>query len=478
MVNANARKDLSAGLSLHDIHLSPVAGRSPGMPDLKLVSRLFPRVAFVALAALALGACEDAKYRTTSNKHNVPLTPELYSLMSQNGMRRENPVLIRSFKKESEMEIWKQTSAGDYKLLKTYPMCRWSGQLGPKKREGDRMAPEGFYPITPAQMNPNSSYHLAFNMGFPNAYDRQLGRSGNFLMVHGACSSMGCYSMTDDQIQEIYALVREAHNGGQRSVQMQAMPFRMTPENMAKHRLDSNIAFWKNLKEGSDIFEATRREPQVAACSGKYGFNGECGTPRMDSSAVAAIQDKRSRDEARVAELVARGTPAIRLVYDDGDQHKSFKQILASSGAASLNASTSWSSRDVGISRIEALTAGPTVVVLDGKGNQRGAARAQSADSDAVLAAASSAETATPLAAAAAPVAATPRPAAPRTVAAAASARPVATTQVARSAAPAPAAPVAAAPAAQQPSVMSRVMSLNPFASSPAPATGAQAAVQ
>jgi murein L,D-transpeptidase YafK len=445
------------------------------MPDLKIMSRLLPRVAFVALAALALGACEESRYRTTSNKHNIPLTPELYSLMSQSGMRKENPVLIRSFKKESELEIWKQTSAGDYKLLKTYPMCRWSGQLGPKKREGDRMTPEGFYAITPAQMNPNSSFHLSFNMGFPNAYDRQHGRTGNFLMVHGACSSMGCYSMTDDQIQEIYALVREAQNGGQRAVQMQAMPFRMTPENMAKHRQDSNIAFWKNLKEGSDIFETTRREPQVAACSGKYGFNGDCGTPRIDPSAVAAIQDKRSRDEAKVAELVAKGTPAIRLVYDDGDQHKSFKQILASSGAAGLNARTSWSSRDVGISRVEALTAGPTVVVLDGSGNQRGAARAQSADSDAILAAASSADVSPPAVAAAAPVVAIPRAATPRPVVASAPARPVATTQVARSAAPAP---VAAAPVAAQPSMLSRVMSLNPFASSPAPAAGAQAAVQ
>lgn len=446
---------------------------------MKLVSRLFPKVAFVALAALALGACEETKYRTTSNKHNVPLTPELYGLMSEKGMRRENPVLIRSFKKESELEIWKQTSAGDYKLLKTYPMCRWSGQLGPKKREGDRMAPEGFYPITPAQMNPNSSYHLAFNMGFPNAYDRQLGRTGNFLMVHGACSSMGCYSMTDDQIQEIYALVREAHNGGQRSVQMQAMPFRMTPENMAKHRLDSNIAFWKNLKEGSDIFEATRREPQVAACGGKYGFNGDCGTPRLDPNAVAAVQGKRSQDEAKVAELVAKGTPAIRLVYDDGDQHASFKRILATAGAASLNASTSWSSRDVGISRVEALTAGPTVVVLDSNGKQKGVARAQSADSDAVLAAASSADAATPVVAAAAPAQATPRPAGTRPSVATPSSRPATTLQVARAPVPDQAG-VAAAPAAEQPSVLSRVIALNPFASRPAPGTGAaaQAAVQ
>jgi murein L,D-transpeptidase YafK len=363
----------------------------------------FSRLVFAAVAALSLGACEETKYRNGSAKHHVPLTPELYGLMAENGMRKENPVLIRSFKKESELEIWKQTASGDYKLLKTYPMCRWSGQLGPKKREGDRMAPEGFYPITPAQMNPNSSYHLAFNMGYPNAYDRQFNRSGSFLMVHGACSSMGCYSMTDDQIQEIYALVREAHNGGQRAVQMQALPFRMTPENLAKHRLDTNIAFWRNLKEGSDIFEASKREPQVGACNGRYGFNGECGTARLDETAIAAVQSKRRQDEAKVAELVAKGTPAIRLVYEDGDQHASFKKVLASVGAASLNANSSWASRDVGISRIEALTTGPTVIVLDGNGKQKAVARAQSTDAEAIIVAAASAEATAPVKVAAAP---------------------------------------------------------------------------
>lgn len=419
------------------------------MPRVRV--QTFSRLVFAAVAALLLGACEETKYRNGSAKHNVPLTSELYGLMAENGMRKENPVLIRSFKKESELEVWKQTASGDYKLLKTYPMCRWSGQLGPKKREGDRMTPEGFYPITPAQMNPNSSYHLAFNMGYPNAYDRQFDRSGSFLMVHGACSSMGCYSMTDDQIQEIYALVREAHNGGQRAVQMQALPFRMTPENLAKHRLDANIAFWKNLKEGTDIFEASKREPQVAACNGRYGFNGECGTARLDESAVAAVQSKRRQDEAKVAELVAKGTPAIRLVYEDGDQHASFKKVLASSGAASLNANSSWASRDVGISRIEALTTGPTVIVLDGSGKQKAVARAESTDAEAIAVAAAAAEPIAPV-----KVAATPRPTPGTRLA---SNRVPASIEVAK------AAPLAEPePAARSSSMFQRVLALNPFA--------------
>ena len=115
------------------------------------------------------------------------------------------------------MEIWKQNRDGEYALLKTYPICRWSGDLGPKKKQGDRQAPEGFYTITPGQMNPNSNYYLAFNTGYPNAYDRAWGYTGSELMVHGDCSSRGCYAMTDEQIQEIYALARESFFGGQKS---------------------------------------------------------------------------------------------------------------------------------------------------------------------------------------------------------------------------------------------------------------------
>ena len=178
--------------------------------------------------------------------------------MEKNETSPSSPVLIRTYKQEAEFEIWKMRSDGRYALLKTYPMCRWSGQLGPKTREGDRQVPEGFYPITPGQMNPNSNYYLSFNVGYPNAFDRAFGRTGGAIMVHGACSSAGCMSMTDAQIAEIYAIAREAFNGGQREIQMQSYPFHMTAENLAKHRLDPNIDFWKQLKNGSDHFEVTQ----------------------------------------------------------------------------------------------------------------------------------------------------------------------------------------------------------------------------
>jgi hypothetical protein len=238
-------------------------------------------------------------------------------------------------------------------------------------------------------MNPNSSFYVSFNMGYPNAYDRSHGRTGAHLMVHGACSSAGCYSMTDDQIGELYALVREAHNGGQRAVQMQAFPFRMTPENLAKHRLDPNIAFWKNLKEGSDFFEVAKDEPSVSVAGGRYAFNRDGS--QIDSSITQAIAAKRQQDEIQVAALVSKGTPAVKLIYDDGDQHSSFKRMLAQSGADSMNKSVAWGSRDVGISRVDSLI-GPRVVVLDDKGRTKATVRAESAENEAVLAAVSSAQ--------------------------------------------------------------------------------------
>ncbi|TCR66998.1 murein L,D-transpeptidase family protein [Bosea sp. BK604] len=400
--------------------------------------------ALVALVALTLGACEEERYRSSA-RHYIPIPSATYTLMAEKGMSKDQPILIRSYKKESELEVWKKRGDGKYALLKTFPMCRWSGQLGPKVREGDRMAPEGFYAITPGQMNPNSSYYVSFNMGYPNAYDRSHGRTGAHLMVHGACSSAGCYSMTDDQIGEIYALVREAQSAGQKAVQMQALPFRMTPENLAKHRLDPNIAFWKNLKEGTDYFEVAKDEPAVGVSGGRYVFNG--------GSTAAQVAEKRRSDEVQVAALVAKGTPAIKLIYDDGDQHSSFKSTLIASGSDSLNRSVSWASRDVGVSRPDALSGGPRVVVLDDKGKAKATARAASADDDAVLAAVASAAAESAPAAKAEPAKpAAAEPAAPKPAAAPASAA----TQVAKvlpgagqqapvaasvAAAPAPAAP-------------------------------------
>jgi len=163
--------------------------------------------------------------------------------MDKLNMDRAAPVLVRIYKEESTLEVWKQNRTGRFALLTSYPICKYSGNLGPKIEIGDHQAPEGFYDVTPDQMNPMSTEYLSFNTGFPNAYDRSLGRTGNFLMVHGGCASVGCYAMTDPGIEEIYGLVDEAFKGGQEKVQLQAFPFRMTAQNIARHAGDPNVPF-------------------------------------------------------------------------------------------------------------------------------------------------------------------------------------------------------------------------------------------
>jgi murein L,D-transpeptidase YafK len=188
-------------------------------------------------------------------------------------MDRAPPILIRIYKEEGTLEVWKQDRTGRFAVLKSYPICKYSGKLGPKIAQGDYQAPEGFYDITPDQMNPQSSEYLSFNIGFPNAFDRSLGRTGSFLMVHGGCKSVGCYAMTDYGIEEIYGLVYEAFQGGQAKIQLQAFPFRMTTTNLVRHEHDPNVSFWQMLKTGSDAFLETGQPPMVAVCNHRYLFN-------------------------------------------------------------------------------------------------------------------------------------------------------------------------------------------------------------
>ncbi len=295
------------------------------------IGGIAPALGLAVLAAAALSGCNQSGL---AHRSLAPIPSETVALMERVGTTQDAPMLIRAYKKEAELEIWKMRSDGRYVHLKTYPMCRWSGQLGPKRQQGDRQVPEGFYSIGPAQMNPNSSYYLSFNVGYPNALDRAMGRTGGDIMVHGACSSAGCFSMTDNQIAEIYAIARSSLSGGQRAIQMQSFPFKMTAENLAKHRLDPNIDFWKQLKEGSDHFEVTLQEPQVAFCNRRYVFNADgaahvdpnaaCPALKQDPEIAQAVAEKRAQDEAKVAELARSGVKPVRVVYQDGGQHPSF----------------------------------------------------------------------------------------------------------------------------------------------------------
>ncbi len=266
----------------------------------------------LGLVTLGLAACAGIK--PNSAKASQPIPQALISKMASVGSSPGAPMMVRIFKESNELEVWKQSSSGAFKLIKSYEICAWSGGLGPKIKEGDRQSPEGFYTITPGLMNPNSNYYLAFNTGFPNKFDRSYGRTGSDLMVHGDCSSRGCYSMTDASIAEIYAMARETFAGGNPSFQLQIFPFRMTVANLAKHAKDPNLSFWKDIKEGYDRFEMSLQPPTWDVCERKYVFGLPEGTsldaagtcpPSVAAAMTAEIKAKMAADDAALTKLVA-----------------------------------------------------------------------------------------------------------------------------------------------------------------------------
>ncbi|MEP3278836.1 MAG: murein L,D-transpeptidase family protein [Stappiaceae bacterium] len=279
------------------------------------------RLAGASLIAVSLAACQGESLYGA--KHLQPVSHDVRDKMQSLNMSKSSPVLVRIFKEEAELEVWRQTKGGKYALLETYEICKWSGNLGPKFKEGDRQAPEGYYTIRPAQMNPNSSYHLSFNLGFPNAFDRAHGRTGSHLMVHGACSSRGCYAMEDDQIQDIYAMGRDAFLGGQRAFQVHAYPFRMTAKNLVAHYDSPHIDFWHMLKDGYDQFDLTKIPPSVDVCGKRYVFNAKpddpsdkfvpteaCPAYSIPRGLETAMSERQKRDniyfQSRVAKLSAK----------------------------------------------------------------------------------------------------------------------------------------------------------------------------
>lgn len=222
---------------------------------------------FAGILALVLSACQSLE-----SKDQKPLSAEMKTLLQRKGVKTGGQMYVRIFKQESEMEIWLEKTSGTFTRVKTYNICNWSGDIGPKTAQGDRQAPEGFYVVTPRQMNPNSKYHLSFNMGYPNAYDKAHNYTGAHLMVHGGCLSMGCYAITDEAVQELYALARESFVGGQRKFLVHAFPFHMTKANLRFRKNNKWYGFWQNLKEGHDLFLRTGKPPIVGTKNGRYVF--------------------------------------------------------------------------------------------------------------------------------------------------------------------------------------------------------------
>jgi murein L,D-transpeptidase YafK len=274
------------------------------------------RLIAVSGICFALAACTDT-LSSVENKVEHPLPTKVVNRMKAYDMTQSSPIMMRIFKEESILEVWKAKRNGRFEKIAEYDICKWSGELGPKRAEGDRQAPEGFYTVNRHQMNPNSSYYLSFNLGYPNRFDRALERTGSNLMVHGACSSAGCYSMTDESVLEIYAFAREAFRGGQESFQVQAFPFRMTAENMARHRGNPNYEFWKMLKVGYDHFELTRTPPKVDVCNRQYVFN-------------QVAQEDEAVFEATEMCPASTTPPALQVAYQSyvQDYEKAFQEAL------------------------------------------------------------------------------------------------------------------------------------------------------
>lgn len=320
-----------------------------------------PTPAKLALGMTALLAFAGISGCTSSNLADIApttISPRLAGEINRKGFSQQDAVLVRIFKEESELEVWKKKSNGKYALFKTYPICRWSGKLGPKRKIGDRQAPEGFYEVSTSMLNPKSHYYLSFNLGYPNRLESALGYTGEALMVHGACSSSGCYAMSDAGVYEIYALANKALQSGQTDFQVQAYPFRMTAKNMTINAGNPNMPFWRDLKVGYDTFERTKQELKVSACSGRYVINktfkdgeplsplapcpGEIG---VDSTLTASTQDIDALSKSYVN------------AYADGGMHKSFRKQLKRVGAKSMAARVSHTKYP--ISRPEAALSDP-----------------------------------------------------------------------------------------------------------------------
>lgn len=199
-------------------------------------------------------------------------TPDLDRLpqrLAAHGVALGAPIFIRIFKLEFELEVWLERD-GRFHRFATYPICRFSGWLGPKRKEGDRQSPEGFYTVDRSQLNPRSRWHRSFNLGFPNVLDRHHGRTGSFLMVHGGCSSIGCYAMTDAVIDELWRLVTAALDQGQPRFHVHVFPFRMDAAALDSRAANPDHRFWRDLREGYEAFETTQLVPAIDVCDGRY----------------------------------------------------------------------------------------------------------------------------------------------------------------------------------------------------------------
>lgn len=238
------------------------------LPVLANPSQMKPLLVLLAMALLS-----SCKGQTEDKEDEIPTAKDLKTSLAEKNLKLGSPIFIRAFKEERILELYIQNETSKkFELFNTYPIAGASGKLGPKLAEGDLQVPEGFYFVRPGDMNPNSAFHLSFNIGYPNAYDRAHNRTGTFIMIHGSNISVGCLAMTDEKIEEIYALADAALNNGQPFFRVHIFPFRMTEERMTQAADNQWIEFWKNLKTGHDLFEQNKIPPNVTVAEKQYAF--------------------------------------------------------------------------------------------------------------------------------------------------------------------------------------------------------------
>lgn len=237
-------------------------------------------------------ASDRVERQRAAAEGNLPLagTPDLARLserLAEKGVKMGAPILLRAFKSESEFEVWIRKDDGAYVLFATYPVCHWSGTLGPKLREGDKQTPEGFYTVTRRQMHHVGRWPRSLNLGFPNVFDQAQARNGSHILVHGGCSSVGCFAMTNAVIEEIYGFAERAIAGGQTHVPVHVFPFRLTEANLQQQKDSPWYSFWTNLKEGYDFVETTKRAPRISVCDARYRFRDPAPEEGADPGPLA-----------------------------------------------------------------------------------------------------------------------------------------------------------------------------------------------
>jgi murein L,D-transpeptidase YafK len=233
---------------------------------MKLLARL---IAVVMMPTLSLTACGQSRFAEVKTR----VEKDIITALGEKGLKLGSPIFIRAFKEEKILELFVENkTTKKFELFRSYLIAAASGDLGPKLAEGDGQVPEGFYFVSRKNMNPQSAYHLSFNIGYPNNYDLAYERTGSAIMIHGSNASVGCLAMTDEKIEEIYTIADAALNGGQSFFRVHIFPFRMTEERMTQ-AADSNwIEFWKNLKTGHDLFEENDVPPNVSVVDKIYAF--------------------------------------------------------------------------------------------------------------------------------------------------------------------------------------------------------------